>query len=323
MSKPRVSIVIAAFKPNLDHFVDALSSALSQTYQSIEILVNDDSPKDELHSLVIGYNDSRLKYLHNNPALGTACNHWQAFSRAKGDYIAILNHDDLLSPTFIENLVYHLDNNPECVLAFCDHWIINGNGTRDVHKTNSNSAFYGRYDLPEGICSSFTQLLLSQSIPLAMGSVFRSSSLPQNYPIAGPAYDLWLTYLLAKTGGFAYYLPERLSSWRNHEDNTTSAGGIAWLEDSANCWLSVSKDPAFQGSRSKIRSKCARSLLACSMREWKNNRRIKSFKYALRSLLFRINLKTVILLFAIICPYTLISNIVSIFKLTNSPRRTT
>ena len=316
-----MSIVIAAYKSKRDHFVDSLSSALNQTYNSIEILVNDDSPKDELRSLILDYNDSRLKYQHNNPALGTALNHWQAFSRAKGDYIAILNHDDLISPTFIEKLVYHLDKNPECVLAFCDHWIIDSNGIIDVDKTNLNSVFYGRYDLPEGICASFTQLLLSQSIPLAMGSVIRSSSLPQNYPFAGPAYDLWLTYLLAKTGGSAYYLPERLSSWRNHEDNTTSAGGIAWLEDSANCWLSISKDPAFQSCRAKIRSKCASSLFACSMREWKNNRRMKSFKFALRSLIFCFNIKTVIMIILILCPYNMISRLVSIFKIASSARR--
>jgi len=295
MLKPRVSIVIATYKSKHDHFIQALDSALGQTYKNIEILVSDDSPTDELKQLVFSRNDERICYYRNNPALGPAKNHWHAFSRSKADYIAILNHDDLLSPDFTGKLLFTLDDNPDCALAFCDHWIIDAEGDIQQKQSDEASMSYGRNELSAGVCHSFDKLVLAQTIPMAMGSLFRRSSLPKELPSAGPAYDLWLTYLLARTGAAAFFIPERLSSWRNHVDNTTSGGGVAWLDDSARCWLAISKDSHFKYYRKSALSKGSRAFVACSMRQWKNNERLSAFYYALASFRLHINLKALVL----------------------------
>ena len=308
MISPKVSIVIAAYESRHGHLISALDSALDQSFKDIEVLVNDDSQNDNLKQLVLSRNDRRLKYQHNSPALGPAKNHWDAFSRAKGDFIAILNHDDILSPDFVEKLLSKLIENPDCILAFCDHWIIDANGDRQCKQSEETSKYYGRLDLPPGICYSFDELVLSQTIPMAMGSLFRRSSLPKEFPSVGPAYDLWLTFLLARTGGLAYFVPERLSSWRNHQDNTTSGGGLAWLEDSANCWLSVANDPFFNSYRKVALSKSARGFLACSMCQWKNKSRRSAFFYALKSLGLHFTFKALILFLLVLWfPYTLVS----------------
>ena len=310
MINPKVSIIIATYQSKEVHFVQALDSALNQSFKNIEILVSDDSPTDELKDLVLSRNDKRVKYQHNKPALGPAKNHWHAFSRATGDYIAILNHDDLLASEFVEQLLSELDENTDSVLAFCDHWIIDADGNKLFKQSDEASSFYGRSALSAGLCHSFSQLVLAQTIPMAMGSLFRRSSLPKVFPSSGPAYDLWLTYLLARTGGSACYVPNRLSSWRNHEDNTTSGGGVAWLEDSANCWLSVANDKFFSRYRNVALSKSARGYLACSMRQWKNQRRLSSFNYTLRSLSAYFTVRALLLFFVVFWfPYKLITRI--------------
>ena len=307
MTSPKVSIVIATYKSKDDHLIRALDSAIGQSYKDIEILVNDDSPTDELKEIILSRHDQRIIYHHNHSPLGPARNHWNAFSRAKGDYITILNHDDLLSSEFVQQLISKLDDNPECVLAFCDHWIIDGKGHRQFKQSDEASKFYGRSDLSAGACHSFDKLVISQTIPMAMGALFRRSSLPKELPSAGPAYDLWLTFLLAKTGGPAFFVPKRLSSWRNHEDNTTSGGGVAWLDDSARCWLVVADDPFFNCYRKTALSKSARAFLACSMRQWKNTYRLSSFHYALFSLRTNFSFKALIIsLIVLWCPYTLV-----------------
>jgi glycosyltransferase involved in cell wall biosynthesis len=310
MTRPKVSIVIATYKSKEDHFICALDSALGQSYKNIEILVNDDSPTDELKKLVLSRHDQRIIYQHNHPPLGPARNHWNAFSKAKGDYITILNHDDLLSSEFVEQLISYLDDNPECVLAFCDHWIIDGKGDKQFNQSDEASKFYGRSDLPAGACHSFDKLVMSQAIPMAMGSLFRRSSLPKELPSAGPAYDLWLTFLLARTGDPAFFVPKRLSSWRNHEDNTTSGGGVAWLDDSARCWLAVSNDPFFNCYRTAALSKSARAFLACSIRQWKNTDRLSSFHYALFSLRINFSFKALIIsLIVLWLPFKLVPRV--------------
>lgn len=290
--------------------MQALDSALGQSLKDIEIQVTDDSPDDSLKYLILSRNDPRIIYHHNSPALGPAKNHWHAFSRAKSDFIAILNHDDLISSTFVEILLPKLEDNPECVLAFCDHWFIDAEGDRQYKQSDEASKFYGRADLSAGVCYSLDKLVLAQSIPMAMGSIFRRSSLPSELPSAGPAYDLWLTFLLARTGGPAFFVNERLSSWRNHEDNTTSGGGVAWLEDSARCWLSIANDSFFYYYRKAALSKAARAFLACSMRQWKSKCKLSSLYYALKSLTLHFDVKAVLLVFVVLwCPYKLVSRL--------------
>ena len=301
---PRVSIVIATYMSNHYHLSNALDSALGQSYKHIEILVNDDTPSDEIRNLVMSRKDNRIIYHHNIPALGPAKNHWHAFARAKGDYIVILNHDDVLSSDFAETLLSRLDDNPDCALAFCDHWIIDAEGNKKQNQSDEATKHYGRLNLPAGVCHSFDKLVLAQTIPMAMGSMFRRSSLPKELPSAGPAYDLWLTFLLARTGSSAFFVPDRLSSWRNHQDNTTSGGGIPWLDDSARCWLALANDPFFICHRKAALQKSARAFSACSMRQWKNNNILSSFHYAYTSLRLSFNSKAVILLlFVLWLPY--------------------
>lgn len=305
--RPRVTIVIATYKSNHDHLLQALDSALGQSFKNIEILVNDDSPSDELKQLIFSRVDQRIKYHHNKPALGPAKNHWNAFSRANGDYIAILNHDDTFSSEFVEKLLSKLDDNPDCALAFCDHWFIDAEGNRQLKQSDEASKLYGRIDLSPDVCHSLAKLVLSQTIPMAMGSVFRRSSLPKELPSAGPAYDLWLTYLLAKTGSRAIFVPERLSSWRNHDNNTTSGGGVAWLDDSARCWLAIANDPFFNCYRETALVKSSRAFMACSMRQWKERCRLSSFYFVFTSFRLHFSLKAFILMLVVFwLPYNLI-----------------
>lgn len=182
----------------------ALTTALAQTLADLEVLVVDDSPMDALRILVERLSDPRVFYVHNNPALGVADNHWHAFRRARGEYISVLNHDDYLESDFTAILARDLVKEPAALLALCDHWIIDSEGRRQFIETDCNSAIYGRAALESGLHLPFRDFLLTQTIPMAMGAMFRRGALPEKLPDdAGPAYDLWLTYLLARTGGGA------------------------------------------------------------------------------------------------------------------------
>jgi hypothetical protein len=67
--------------------------------------------------------------------------------------------------------------------------------------------------------------VIDRSIPIH-AMVFRRDSLPlDDYPTEiGPLYDLWTAYLLARTGGGAWYHPDRLSYYRVHADQQTAKG---------------------------------------------------------------------------------------------------
>jgi glycosyltransferase involved in cell wall biosynthesis len=235
-SRPLVSVVTAAYKTEPAYLRQALQSAVAQSCGDLEVLVSDDSPDDSLREVVAGLGDDRIIYRHRAPALGVAVNHWTCFREARGKYVAILNHDDFFAPDFLARLVLPLERDPTIGVAFCDHWVVDASGRPLEGLTEETSAKWGRSALRSGRHQPFFSLLAQKTIPMAMGAVFRRELLPSVMAEhAGPAYDLWLTYYLARDGGAAFYVSERLSSWRTHATNLTSAGGLDWGIGAATC----------------------------------------------------------------------------------------
>jgi len=284
--KPFVSIVIAAHETRPDHLLAALTSAAVQTWSSLEILIGDDSRNDTLATLVESLGDARIRYEHHASPKGVALNHWDLFRRARGDFIVVLNHDDLLVPNFVETLIGPLQSHPEFALAFCDHWIIDDSGRQQVQASDRNTERWGRNCLGEGMQPSVPTLIVGQCIPFAMGTMFRRDALPADLPLdAGPAYDLWLSYLLTRTGGAVWYVPQRLSAWRSHSANITTSASLDWLRGAATCWEAVATDPVFTAVASTARDRAALAHYACAMRCWGGRRHAEARLHARRCLM--------------------------------------
>lgn len=106
MQNPLVSIGIPAYKPNFLSL--AIKSALSQTYNNIEIIVVDDCSPYNLESIVRGFSDSRLHYFRNEKNLGGSdpANNWnECFKRSNGDFFALLCDDDYYESSFIQEML--------------------------------------------------------------------------------------------------------------------------------------------------------------------------------------------------------------------------
>lgn len=252
------SVIVAAFRA--DRYLPiALRSALDQTYPHTEVVVADDADDPATKRLVESLADSRLVYRPNATRLGPAGNHREAIRAARGEYVAILNHDDRWEPTFLERLVTPLAANPDVVLSFCDHGVIDPDGSRLTAETDANTARWGRGRLTAGLQAAYPALVVNGSIPMAMGTVFRRSALhPDDLPdSAGPAYDLWLSYLIGKSGGKAWFTPERLSEWRTHPQSLTAARGADWIGGSVRVWEQVAVDPAYASHHRLVTRKLA------------------------------------------------------------------
>ena len=100
---PLVSILIPVY--NSPFFAEALDSALGQTLHDTEVIVSDDSDNDRAFQTVSARSDPRIRYIRNTPGLGFNGNFAQCFRLATGTYIKFLNHDDLLRPDCIAQMV--------------------------------------------------------------------------------------------------------------------------------------------------------------------------------------------------------------------------
>src|SRR5215207_1739222 len=104
-----VSFVI----PNYNHaryLGQAIESALAQTYPNTEVIVVDDGSTDDSRSVAAGFCD-RIRYIYQrNAGLSAARN--TGVRAALGEYIALLDADDLVEPAYAERLLAALAQVP-------------------------------------------------------------------------------------------------------------------------------------------------------------------------------------------------------------------
>lgn len=109
----KVSVVIPIFRTKEAFLREAIESVLKQSFVDFELLLLDDCPEDSREAVVGEFSDARIVYLKNEKNLGIAGARNKLLSLAKGEYIAVLDHDDIALPTRLEEQVKFLDANPE------------------------------------------------------------------------------------------------------------------------------------------------------------------------------------------------------------------
>jgi hypothetical protein len=90
---PRVSVVIKCY--NHERYVrHCIQSVLNQSFQDFEIIVTDDASTDDTAPILRSFTDRRISLveLPSNRGISGAMN--ATISRARGEYVAILNSDD-------------------------------------------------------------------------------------------------------------------------------------------------------------------------------------------------------------------------------------
>ena len=93
--KDKVSICIPTY--NGAQFIrKTLESVLNQSYQNIEVIVNDDCSTDNTMDIVRSMNDSRIKIYANEENLGLVRNWNMTVSYATGEFVKLMCQDDLL-----------------------------------------------------------------------------------------------------------------------------------------------------------------------------------------------------------------------------------
>lgn len=100
----KVSIVIPAYKPGF--FLQALKSALAQTYTNTEIIVSDNCPTNEIENICSAYPNVKYK---RNIEVGYL-NVLSCLYACDGDYVKPLFDDDILHPFCIQRMVKSVEN---------------------------------------------------------------------------------------------------------------------------------------------------------------------------------------------------------------------
>ena len=250
-----VTILIPTYK-RADYLREAIQSALAQTYSAIEILVLDDASPDETPAVVAEFaNEPRLRCIRHAQNVGIAENWRRGIAACRGDFFCLLHDDDTLEPDFVARLAPPLQHDPALVVSFCDHWVVNAQGERLPAKTQATTARFRRDRLTAGKLTDFAHAALVNGSLCAGAALFRRSQLgPECIRVeAQGAIDMWLFYRCVKTGGGAYYVPERLMNYRSHAGGMSSASGAYMAEGHLFCCRHILADPQMQAIHAPIR----------------------------------------------------------------------
>lgn len=116
MPAPRVSICMPTYR-GAATIGAAIDSVLAQRFGDFELIVVDDASPDDTAAVVRSRPDPRLRLLRNERNLGPEGNWNHCLSLARGDYVKLLPHDDLLHAECLQRQVAVLDADAAGALA--------------------------------------------------------------------------------------------------------------------------------------------------------------------------------------------------------------
>jgi glycosyltransferase involved in cell wall biosynthesis len=116
----KISVIIPVYKVE-KYLPQCLDSVLAQTFSDFEALCVDDGSPDRCGEILAKYaqKDNRIKVIaQENQGVSAARN--RAMKEAKGEYIAFLDADDMLAPSFLEKMSFVLEQDSEAQMSWCN-----------------------------------------------------------------------------------------------------------------------------------------------------------------------------------------------------------
>lgn len=120
---PLISVVVPAYHTPSLFLRQMLDSLIAQTYSNWELCIANGSPDDkEMEAVLKEYEERENRIRHKNlkENLGIAENTNAAFHMAKGEFVGLLDHDDLLAPNALYEIALALEKNPKADVIYTD-----------------------------------------------------------------------------------------------------------------------------------------------------------------------------------------------------------
>ena len=112
----RVSVIMAVY--NAERFLkESIQSILTQTFSDFELIIVDDASTDASCEIVKSFGDPRIRLIKHTTNTGASIARNDAIRTARGEYVAIMDADDLSYSHRLETQVRFLDDQPDIALV--------------------------------------------------------------------------------------------------------------------------------------------------------------------------------------------------------------
>lgn len=200
---PKISIIVPAYKTEPKFFREMIDSVRSQTYPRLELIIADASPGKEaavLKGICETYVDERILYQHLEKNGGISYNSNAALALATGEYIGLLDHDDVLTADCLYWVAEALQKHP--LMVFSDEDKCDSDLSH-FYEPNRKGKFNYELILSNNYICHFTVI---------KADIIKSLGFRTEYDGAQD-YDLFLRCIA--------YLDERHPQWMTDENQTS------------------------------------------------------------------------------------------------------
>ena len=96
-ANPKISVCVPVY--NAAPFIaETVSAVLRQDMTDFELLLLDDASTDDSVAVIKRFNDKRIRLFRHKHNQGIAASRNFLIKQARGEYIAVLDHDDICLP---------------------------------------------------------------------------------------------------------------------------------------------------------------------------------------------------------------------------------
>lgn len=214
----KISIITASY--NYENYIkETIQSVLSQTYNDWEMIIVDDCSTDNSVNVIKSYNDERIKLFVNEKNLGLKETLKRGIKEATSDWIVFLESDDVLSPDYLAKKVEIAQKYNDINLIFndCEFFGDEERVKAFEHALKKTRSLLQNQSYPKKMLYDFYQ---SNKI-FTFSSVMtkRSDLLKVNFNAKLDYLIDWHLWIQLSSLGKFYYLSEKLTKWRLHNNS--------------------------------------------------------------------------------------------------------
>lgn len=208
-NNPKISIIVPLYNTPKKYLLELIKSVQNQTYTNWELCLADGStmPLDFLNKIV--EKDSRIKYQKLKENKGISGNTNEALKIATGDFISLLDHDDLIPVNSLFEIVKAINENKDVEFLFTDEDKFTDINKKTRYEPNFKPDYaFDTFTSYNYIChfSIFKKELIDKLV--GFNNEFDGSQ----------DYDLILRAV--EHAGKIVHIPKILYHWRVHKNST-------------------------------------------------------------------------------------------------------
>ena len=121
----KVTVLMTLYN-KASYVAEAIQSILNNTFTDFELLVVDDASTDGGPDDVKSFSDTRIRLLESDVNTGRAAAANRGFDEARGEYVAVLDADDISHPERLAKQVAFMDTHPEVGACGSEFQILGG-----------------------------------------------------------------------------------------------------------------------------------------------------------------------------------------------------